>query len=1145
MVSRIQVATSVSLVIFGLGACTPNRGSPVLSSSDARKLQSIQERKHQVQDGKPALTSPETLLQVKTATENPQKFQGKAQIAVLYYLDQPAHRLAVLEWMKKNGARILFENPSFGYLDAELDWKDVGRLIATRGELGLNETSLMKLELEAEKPSTPKKSSSPTSENSSLFGPAHSAGYGAQVEEFRQKLASEFGVAPDHFEGQGSLVAVYDAGVDLTRTDVFGKRIKDFLVAQESNWNTVTLTLQEFMEKYQESTIPKGLENLEGEKSLRFVILDESKIGNDGVDLNGSGQARDSIAVAIYISQGHPYARFRIADTMAFGDEVADFGRSASLGKPQIIDLFTGLFYHRNALRPSTSAVGVKFRFDSQSQLQIAFVGTKEGSEHGIANLHMVGGDFTDEKSKVRYRGVAPQVGFLAMQTWDLGGLNYGEKWIPLARSILQAADAQADVIDLDIYTPGTRSGNDLLSSLLCRITATTYSVPIVAAHNYGPLPDTIQSLAQSPCALGIGASHTVAALKYLQNNGSIDPVLKTDDAVQTAHYSGRGFGMNGLYKPDILAPAYGYTAYGKNFIRFSGTSGATPTTAGIIALLKQAAREKGIQLGFNQIKFLLQASSKALDPTFARDGYGHVNLLAAWEVFKKYFLVSQSLASFDLSGQFRISYDGRPLNRIHALTLERTPLVGSVNTPLPMKFWVEYAGASAKIPASWLKFYYAPLGKPTPVLETDAPLHGESMRFSLYFDLDDPTWASLPPGDHIAIVKGVRKGLESGRNTDFLLPVSFTKGVAVEEAIFKLNPLYADQSQIISLTAKPGDHFILYGDAECLGKAIHRTDHMRTDDALNLSVDNEASYIHASDVMNSYAPMRLLNGAIRIVAKKEIVRLALVRRSLQLCEGAMGGQVIVRRTGFETKPATSQISWDAGTSTYTVQTSMQLAPTASTLMVNTSTRGGVEWAFKAGDPYYAVKRVLKGETSLILPEGVSSVRVVPNSNQPFQGILFETDPKGELVGDYVLTQNSYSAGMNSINSDGTYGYLGLDLENPKAGNTITFLPALNDSNAAVSEARIELSVALPDSSTLKLLSSKPITQWMPLELKTFSVRAHLGKPSQVTGFDSPDWNAELVLPFSIEERVPNSTDHVTYVPLKVWADKIRVPLPF
>jgi len=1140
----------VIFVLAGSPGCTRAVQSPGAGHESAQ-LEAQAERERQEKAGPAAIASPETREQVSAVAQGKITVEGDARIGVLYFQDRPAHQKAVLDWLKNNGGEILFHSERFGYVDATLPWAMVASLINTSGKLGLEESSMMKLELEeveAEGGTSPRErapkpapgGANGMTDNTSFTGPAHSAGYGTKLEEFRAVLAKEFGKTTADFEGQGTVIAVFDGGIDMSRTDVIGPRMRDYVIGDEANWKTGRMGLEEFMKSEDLETLPAGLEDVKSEASLKVVALSERAAK---YDFNQSGWIGDNIAVAIYLKDGKPEARFRPAKGLPFGDVVVDLGRAHSEKKPQLINLATGRYYDRKGNLPPPSAVGVKFRIQPDKTLEVAFVGTAVGAEHGIANLHMVGGDYVDGASQVRYRGVAPKTEFIGAQTWRLDRRDYAEKWIPLARTIIAATEANADVLDLDIYTPGSAAANDILSKLVCRITATTHTVPVVASHNYGPLPNTVQSLAQSPCVLGIGASNTAAALRVSRNQGNLDPALSSDDSLQIANYSGRGFGLNGLYKPDIISPAYAYTAYGPAFTRFGGTSGATPTTAGLVVLLKQAARMKGVELGLDQVRLLLQSSSLA--PAHPRDGYGFVNILEAWNAFKK---LSSGLAPIVLDGHLPLQFDGRPVQQIIPLMLKRRAVLDSVSTPVGMKFWIEYGGASADTRHEWLKFYETSEGKTSSAIEKDAPMHGETQTLKLAIDLPDAVWASLPVGDHIAIVKGVRKSLAGGRAADFLLPVAFTKGEEIDEKVFDLGTIFADQYKIFSIATKPGDQLWISGESKCLGRQVEGAIRGGATDSLRLSIDHEAFYPQAEMMMNNYAALSLSSSPIRVTAKKQVVRINVSRYLALNCEGPFGGTLRVRKAGFTVSaPSVSILQKENAQS---IKVNAQIGLTGGGLSDNELYRA-VKWVIATAPNELLLRTTANGPTQFKVPAGVKLVRVLPKNPMRFQGLLVSQSPEGEIVDDSSTfsTNTSAPGGFGSISVDFGGKFTGLALEEPAAGNTVHYAPAAVSSGEATSPAVIEIRMKAPAAITTELSLPEEIltgvSRWNASQLfpLNWSIEVPGSRPEALKDFAPTDWSYELGLGLSIEEQMPNGTGTAKYLPVKLLETTVPVPL--
>lgn len=1104
-------------------------------------------RAAQAESSENPIISPESQATAQAMASSPLALQGRAHIGILYFKDQPAHRLATLNWLMTNHAKIEFEEPSLGYVDASLTWEAVGALIDSRGNLGLDETSLLKLELDDIVPTSGQIASHPASSieerlgpsladiNSSFFGPAHSAGYGSKVQEFRQQAAGELGVTVDQLDGHGKTIAVYDQGIDLSRTDVFGNRIRDFFIGNNDDWLPVEETLQDFTGATGTSfTPPGGLEDVAAEASLRIIQVPETHFNS--FDVNGSGSSRDdAITLAVYESQGQIQVRVRPAAGMPFGDAVVDYGLAQQQGTPGIIDLYTGRHYVRAAVNPSPSAAAFKIKKDEHDRIWVAIVGTANGSDHGISNLHMAGGNYVDPSGSVRYQGVAPGVSFFGMQTWKVDNSEYGSKWIPLARSMVQAATAGADVIDLDIYTPGSRIGNDLLSSLACRITATTESVLVAASHNYGPLPDTIQSLAQSPCVLGIGASHSKAALRIGRNQGSTDPGMTTDDSVQTAHYSGRGFGLNGQFKPDIISPAYGYTAYGRNFIRFSGTSGATPTTAGMIALLKQAAGFSGTRLTHDQVRFLLQSGSDPLrGADSVRDGYGYANLQSTWNFFRSTQAAGHApIDPFTLSGHTFVAFEGMPNREIIPIKLVRVPTFASIDGPRAMHYWIEFSNAQG---GNWLKFYDPAIGAATDELDLDSPLQGEVQNLRLKVNMDAQSFGALPVGQYVAVVKGVRRDLQGGRAVDFIMPVALTKAYDVDESVFTLPNLYADQHVSYALQANPGDRFLFTGQPTCQGQDIATGAIGNNSDGLMFTIDHEASYSHASSVMNSYAPLVLSSTGIQVDAKKSMITFD-IRRSGQFnCDGPIGGRITVRRTGATVQ--VGSIAQSQGASATTIKENFNLALSAG-ILSNAEINRGAAWKLGVKGSAIIARRDVTGAFSMVVPEGVAKIRVEPANATIFKGVLGTRGASGDWS-KYVTTTDNDAAGFGSINTFYGGKYTGLEIESPVAGETLFF-----NSAGATTRSTIVFEMASDGSSTSAISSTAAVDQWLRNQNKVVSVRTTLPAATAASIapiFDS-EWTFGVRTSLTLTESQANSTGTATAGSVELWSGDVETPV--
>ena len=181
--------------------------------------------------------------------------------------------------------------------------------------------------------------------------------------------------------------------------------------------------------------------------------------------------------------------------------------------------------------------------------------------------------------------GVAPGASVLVAKAIGADGVGRGS-------AILAAAQWLADP-DGDPATPdqpavinnswaGSQSMNPWFRPMV-REWRTLGIVPVFAAGNGGPAPSTIESPADYPEALAVGATDQTGTIAPFSARG---PVVWSDP-------DGTGPAAGTLLaKPDLVAPGVGITstAPGGGYQTMSGTSMAAPLVAGAAALVRQAA---------------------------------------------------------------------------------------------------------------------------------------------------------------------------------------------------------------------------------------------------------------------------------------------------------------------------------------------------------------------------------------------------------------------------------------------------------------------------------------------------------------------------------------------------------------------------
>ena len=155
----------------------------------------------------------------------------------------------------------------------------------------------------------------------------------------------------------------------------------------------------------------------------------------------------------------------------------------------------------------------------------------------------------------------------------------------------------------------------DLLEEAVNRLTAQTGTLFVIAAGNEGPGESTVGSPGSADAALTVGA---------------------VDKQDKLADFSSRGPRVgDGAVKPDVTAPGVDIVAakakksvigdpVGEQYLRLSGTSMATPHTAGAAALLAQ--QHPSWKAG--ELKGALMGSAKpAADQTAFEQGTGRIDV--------------------------------------------------------------------------------------------------------------------------------------------------------------------------------------------------------------------------------------------------------------------------------------------------------------------------------------------------------------------------------------------------------------------------------------------------------------------------------------------------------------------------------------
>ncbi|MBI3928139.1 MAG: S8 family peptidase [Armatimonadetes bacterium] len=189
------------------------------------------------------------------------------------------------------------------------------------------------------------------------------------------------------------------------------------------------------------------------------------------------------------------------------------------------------------------------------------------------------------EKSAGKVKGVAPDAKLVGIRITTVAEAIKGLQWV-----IENREKYNINVVNLSLGDFASKSYKDDPWSQAVQKAIEAGLVVVVAGGNEGPDPKTISTPGIHPQAITVGA---------YDDKGT---PATDDDSV--ASFSSRGPTVDGLIKPDILAPGvrvFGTLSpgsnldvpdlphIGKDYMAMSGTSQATPMISALAALLLQA----------------------------------------------------------------------------------------------------------------------------------------------------------------------------------------------------------------------------------------------------------------------------------------------------------------------------------------------------------------------------------------------------------------------------------------------------------------------------------------------------------------------------------------------------------------------------
>jgi subtilisin family serine protease len=253
----------------------------------------------------------------------------------------------------------------------------------------------------------------------------------------------------------------------------------------------------------------------------------------------------------------------------------------------------------------------------------------------------VVGAAVASRGERGRFNGVAPGAQLVNVAE---GCAAYGQ-----TEAVIKAVqNPKVDIVWLEhcnnITRPYTLRDGRLVTTVIYDRLIEKYRKPImIPTHNYPVLGGT-DDFVLARGAIGVGGHESKE--NFFLNHGV--QVKHDDNLLITGGYGPMG---NGAFGADIISPSnYISTARGWEETRpiaglyrlppgytiAGGTSTATPTAAGAVALLISAARQNDIKFDAYRIRHAIISSARWVPhlPAY-KQGSGVVNVAAAWEILK------------------------------------------------------------------------------------------------------------------------------------------------------------------------------------------------------------------------------------------------------------------------------------------------------------------------------------------------------------------------------------------------------------------------------------------------------------------------------------------------------------------------------
>src|SRR5688572_22451357 len=457
--------------------------------------------------------------------------------------------------------------------------------------------------------------------------------------------AVDFRKANPTYDGRGVTLAIIDMSLDpllpelQSALTIDGKPVQKIIgyesvldgsVEEDGRWlrmkDSVSANGNQFTYKDRTYTAPRA-------GKFRIELLDEARfdsLSRNGMekDLNRDGNPEGSSRIFAVIWDDRTDEVW--VDTNQDGSFTDEKALTDFRTRPEF-----GVF---GKDKPNTSvreSVGFGVQIDKNKRQVALNVGA---ASH--ASL-VVGAAVASRGTAGRFNGVAPGAQLVNVAE---GCAAYGQT----EAVIVAAKNPKVDIIWLEhcnnITRPYTlRDGRLTTTVIYDRVIAKYNKIIMIPTHNYPVLGGT-DDFVLARGAIGVGGHESKE--NFFLNHGV--RVKHDDNLLITGGYGPMG---NGAFGADIISPSnYISTALGWQETRpiaglyrlppgytiAGGTSTATPTAAGAVALLISGAKQAGIKYDPARIKHAIISSARYVShiPAY-KQGSGVVNVAAAWEILK------------------------------------------------------------------------------------------------------------------------------------------------------------------------------------------------------------------------------------------------------------------------------------------------------------------------------------------------------------------------------------------------------------------------------------------------------------------------------------------------------------------------------